>query len=233
MAVNFSAGLGNAASGAISGASLGSIIPGVGTAVGAGVGGLIGGIGGLFGSKKKKKPKKMSTFDPQQQKVYDQLISGLRGKGSSADLYNFDAQGYNDMFDQNTARPAYRNFQENIIPQITGQFRQGNLMNSSYTGEALARQGRDVQENLDALRSANIFQGQQQANQNRLSGMQNALGMNTFDYNQPTAQTPNVIDQILGSAGPAAGQWFSDFLNKRKTSSPTSPEFPTASLFNR
>ncbi len=214
---DWGAGAGGAASGAISGASIGSIIPGVGTAIGAGVGGIIGGISGLFGGKKKKKPKKRSTLDPQQQSLYNDYIASIRGEGPMKDMYNFDAEGYNDVFDKTIGRQANRNFQENVIPGITGQFRSNNLMNSSYAGESLARAGRDVQENLDALRSQNVFAGQQQANQNKQNAINSVLGTQTFAYDKPGAQSPGVIDQILGSVGPAAGEWFADYLKKGNT----------------
>lgn len=210
-------GVGGAASGAISGASIGSIIPGVGTAIGAGVGGVVGGISGLFGGKKKKKSKKRSTLDPQQQSLYNDYIASIRGEGPMKDMYNFDAEGYNDVFDKTIGRQANRNFQENVIPGITGQFRSNNLMNSSYAGESLSRAARDVQENLDALRSQNVFSGQQQANQNKQNAINNALGTQTFAYNKTGAQSPGVIDQILGSLGPAAGEWFADYLKKGNT----------------
>lgn len=225
---DFSGGFGGAASGALSGAALGSAIPGIGTAIGAGVGGLLGGVSGLFGNKKKKK-KKVSTLDPQQQSLYNDYIASIRGEGPMKDMYNFDAQGYNDVFDQTTGRAANRNFQENIIPSITGQFRKGNLMNSTYAGESLSRAGRDVQENLDALRSQNVFAGQQQANVNRQNAIGSALGTQTFAYEKPGAQTPNALDQILGSAGGAAGQWFADYLkntNKPAAAPAPSPVIP-------
>lgn len=215
---------GSAASGAISGAATGSIFGPIGTGVGA----LAGGALGLFGSKKKKKKKdkQVSTLDPQQQALYNDYVKGIRGEGPLAGNFNFDAEGYNNVFDQTVGRPAYRNFQENIIPQITGQFRQNNIGNSSYTGEALSRAGRNVQENLDAQRSANIFQGQQTANQNRINGIGNVLNMNTFDYQQ-RQQKPNSIDQLLNSVAPAAGEWISSYLkdqsNKTAPAAPTTP----------
>lgn len=208
---NWGGGLGSAASGAISGASIGSAIPVVGTGIGAAIGGIFGGIGGLFGNKKKK-AKKLSTLDPQQKALYDQYISALSGQGPHAGMFNFDQQGYNNVFDQSIARPAYRNFQENIIPQITGQFRGSNIGNSSYTGESLSRAGRNVQENLDALRSQNVFAGQQQANMNKQNAIQNILGTQTFATARPQEGNPSVIDQILGSLAPQAGQWFGDYL---------------------
>lgn len=203
--INFGGGV----SGAVGGGSAGSTFGPVGTAVGA----LTGFVGGLFGKKKKSKAKKRSAFDPQQQALYNDYISGLRGEGPLAGNFNFDTEGYNNVFEQTHVRPANRNFQENIIPGITGQFRQGNLQNSTYTGEALSRAGRNVQENLDALRSQNIFQGQQQAQQNRLNAANNVLGMSTFAYEKPQARTPSTIDQILGTLAPDSGQWLADTMN--------------------
>jgi hypothetical protein len=212
MAFNF----GGAASGAMSGASIGSAIPGIGTGIGA----AVGGIAGLFGKKKKKKPKMVSTLDAQQQGLYNDYVGSLRGQGPFSDMYNYDADQANQVFDANTARPAYRGFQENVIPQITGQFRGNNLMNSSYTGEALGRAGRNVQENLDALRSQQNFQGQQQSQANKQNAMQNILGMSTFGY-EGQAPKSNAIDQILGATGPAAGQWFSNYLNSSRAGTST------------
>jgi len=210
-------GAGGAISGATTGASVGSVIPGIGTAVGGVVGGLIGGISGLFGKKKKKKDKKKTTLDPLQQALYNEYIAGIRGEGPMRDMYNFDSSAYNDVFDQTVGRPAYRNFQENVIPSITGQFRKNGLQNSSYVGDSLSRAGRDVQENLDAQRAANIFSGQQQANQNKQNAINSVLGTQSFAYSKTGAPQPGVIDQILSSLGPAAGQWFADYINKRNS----------------
>ncbi len=200
------AGLSGAASGAATGAMFGPW--------GAAAGGVIGGAIGLFGSKKKKKkpPGKRSTLDPQQQQLYDDYIASISGEGPYSDLYNFDAEGYNDVFNKSIARPAYRNFKENIIPGITGHFRSKNLGTSSYTGEALSRAGRDVQENLDALRSQNVFSGQQQAKTNKQNSINSILDMQTFAYEQPTPQKPSTIDQILNTVGPAAGDWLADYV---------------------
>lgn len=176
---------------------------------------LFGGIAtGVFGGKKKK-PKKRSTFDKDQQALYGDYVNSIRGQGPFADMYNYDAEGANANFDKNVGRPAYRNFQENIIPGITGQFRSKGLMNSSYTGEALGRAGRDVQENLDAKRSDMQFQGQQAANQNKMQGIQNILGMTTFDYEQPGESS---LDKILKVAGPAAANYASAHFGGARTS---------------
>lgn len=210
--------IGSAATGALTGGAAGSaILPGIGTAAGA----LIGGVAGLFGSRKKKqKTKKRSTLDDRQQALYGQYNDAIVGKGPLAGLFKYDTEGANANFDANVSRPAYRNFQENIIPGITGQFRGGNLQNSSYLGQNLSRAGRDVQENLDAQRSSMIFQGQQQAQQNQGNAIQNVLGTQTFAYDRPQEKNPSSIDQILGKAAPAAGDWFADYLKNNKSSNP-------------
>lgn len=205
---------GSGASGVVSGVATGSIFGPVGGVIG----GIAGGIAGLFGGKKKKKAKKISTLDPQQQALYDDYVASIRGEGPFSDMYNFDDKGYNEVFDKTVGRPAYRNFEENIIPRITGQFRQNNLMNSSYAGESLSRAGRDVQENLDAQRSANVFNGQQQAKTSKQNAMNQVLNMQTFAYEKPGAQKPSTVDQILNSLAPQAGEWVADqFKNMRKT----------------
>jgi len=217
--------VGTGFSGAVSGAGTGFSIGGP---PGAAIGGVIGAATGFFGKKKKKKPKSISTLDPQQQQLYNEYISSLRGEGPNSSLFNYDAEGANANFEKNVGRPAYRQFEENVIPGITGQFRKGNIGQSSYTGEALSRAGRDVQENLDALRSNMQFQGQQQANQNKLAGMNNILNMQTQAYQKPGPQQPSTIDQILNSFGPIAGDMFADAV-KDYRNKPTTPTTPAAS----
>lgn len=188
-------------SGAASGAAIGSsIMPGIGTGVGA----LAGGIAGLFGSKKKKK-KRLSTLDPEQRALRQQQIDALYGQGDFANLYAFDPQRANANFDATIARPSYRNFQENVIPSITGQYRNQGLFNSSYTGQALGRAGRDVQEDLDAQRMDYIYRGEQAANTAKQNALNSLLGMQTFNYSQPGASS---TDQILNQIAPSAAKYL-------------------------
>lgn len=222
MALNYGSG----ASGALSGAAAGSaILPGWGTAIGA----LVGGAAGLFGGKQKKqKIKKRDTLNPMQKRLFQQYNDAIRGKGPLAGMFNFDTAGANANFDQNIGRPAYRQFQENIIPGITGSFRQGNLQNSSYLGQNLSRTGRDVQEGLDAQRSDYIFKGQQQANQNKIHGIDSILNTQTFAYERPQEQAGNSIDQILGKLAPAAGEYWADYMKNNRPSNSASPATPAA-----
>lgn len=217
--------VGTGVSGGISGAGTGFAIGGP---VGAAVGGGVGLLTGFLSKKKKKKSKSISTLDPQQQQLYNEYIASLRGEGPYSSLFNYDAEGANTNFDMNVGRPAYRKFEENVIPGITGQFRKGNIGNSSYTGEALSRAGRDVQENLDALRSDMQFQGQQNANTNKQNAINSILNMQTTAREKPGPQQPSTIDQILNSVGPAASEVLADYF-KNKPAIPTTPATPAAS----
>ena len=166
-----------------------------------------------------------TTMDPDQQKLYGQNMQALRGEGGPLnDLYKFNAQQAGDVFDQTVARPAYRGFQENIIPGITGQFRSNNIQNSSYTGEALSRAGRDVQENLNAQRASTMYQGQNAADERRFKGVQGALDMSNFAYpNTQQERTPSAVDQIIGKAAPIAGDWLGGWLSNKVGGSSSSP----------
>lgn len=196
--------LAGAAGGAASGAATGSAFGPIGTGVGAVAGGLLGAFG-----RKKKKPKKLSTLDKTQQGVYNQYAQGLQGQGQFADLFNFDADAARKNFNSMYAQPAYQQFQEEVVPGITGQFRGGNLQNSSYLGGALAKAGTNVQKNLDAQLANMLYQGQNDSVNRRINGINNLLNMQTFAYQQPQQSAG---DQVFGSlmdiGGKAAGKYF-------------------------
>jgi hypothetical protein len=172
---------------------------------------VAGGLLGLFGRSKKKKPKRISTLDKTQQGIYNQYAQGLQGKGQYADMFNFDPNAARQNFNQMYAQPAYRQFQEEMIPGITGQFRGGNLQNSSYLGGALSKAGSDVQKNLDAQLANMLYQGQQDSVNRRINGINNLLNMQTFAYQQPQQSAG---DQVFGSlmdiGGKAAGAYFNN-----------------------
>lgn len=181
-------------------------------------GAIGGGILGLFGGKKNKK-KKLSTFDENQEKLYKDYTDSLRGEGPFSDLYNFDSDQANDVFDQTIGNPAIRNYKEKIVPGITGQFRGKNLQNSSYLGQSLANSGRDVQEGLDAQRAKYQFEGQQGAQNRKANGINSVLNMNTFAYDK-APQEGNFVDQILSATGQQSATWLADYLkglNNKKT----------------
>lgn len=202
------------AQGALSGASIGSMVsPGLGTGIGAVAGGLLG----FFSPKKKKK--KLSTFDKTQQEVFGNYAQGLQGKGAFADLFGFDQQGATNAFNQNVAQPAYENFNQNIVPSITGAFRGGNLQNSSYLGGALSKAGTDVQKDLNAQLSNMIYNGNQASLDRRLNAINSIINTQTHAYEQPSASP---LDQILGAfsegTGKFAGEQFSRWLYNKSWS---------------
>lgn len=214
---DWTGGATGAIGGASTGATIGSVIPGVGTAIGAGIGGLVGGVAGLFGGKKKKK-KKVSSLDKRQQQVNADQQKAIYGEGPLADLYNYDPEAANAVFDQNIARVAYRDLNERAIPSVTGQFRSQGLMNSSYAGDAVAKLARDVQENLDAQRTQYLYGEQKDARTAKRSAVENYQNRNTFAYDTAAqgggfdinavlkSITPEMTDQIAGYFKSKAGK---------------------------
>ena len=194
-------------SGALSGGTAGATLGGP---YGAAGGAVAGGLLGLFASRKKK-PKKLSTLDKTQQGLYDQYAQGLQGQGQFADMFNFNPQQTTDFFNKSVAQPAYQNFQENIIPGITGQFRGGNLQNSSYLGGALGKAGTDVQRGLDAQLARMLQEGQQNSIDRRLGSLNNIMNMQTFAYQKPQASP---LDSMLGGFSQGAGEYAGkNFMN--------------------
>lgn len=192
---NWGGGFSGAASGAATGASIGG-------PWGAAIGGVLGGVAGLFGGKKKKKkPKQISTLDPKQQALNAQQHEAVLGKGPLADLYNYNPEQANSVFDQTIANPAWRNFAEKGAPTITGSFRNQGLQNSSYVGDALAKSGRDIQEGLQGQRAGYLYGQEQEARNAKRSAVENLQNRQTF-----AVQQPGQGDQSSG------GGWFDNIL---------------------
>lgn len=199
---NYTGAATGALSGASTGATIGSVIPGIGTAIGAGVGALTGGLGGLFGGRKKKK-KALSTLDKRQKRLNKLQFQGLTGQGPLADIYNYNPEKANEVFDRTVANPAYRKFKEEIVPTITGQFRQQGLMSSSYAGDALSRLARDVQEGLDARRSEALYNQENASKLARQQALENFQNRQNFAYDKSARQSSGFdIDAILKSITP-------------------------------
>lgn len=194
---NTGSALGGAGTGAIYGASFGGPL-------GAAIGGVAGGLAGGFGGGKKKKPKQIDNFDPKQRELYNQYIQAIQGGGGPlADVFSqFNPQQMRDVYEKSYAQPAYQEFQENVVPTITGQFRGQNLQNSSYLGGALAKAGTGVQNNLNAQMAQMLYNGQQENLNRRQSGIQGILGQQTHSYEKPQ---PSIFDELLNSLAGGAG----------------------------
>lgn len=223
--VNFASGTTGALSGAATGATIGSAVPVIGTAIGAGVGGVAGGLAGLFGGGRKKK-KRLSTFDKRQRRLNEQQYQSLIGEGPLADLYNYDPEAANQVFDKTIANPAYRDLQEKAIPGVTGQFRSKGLMNSSYAGDAVAKLTRDVQEGLDAQRTKYLYGEQQDARNARRGAVENLQNRSTFAY---TPSKGFDINSILGSFSPEETNQLANYFKGNKNAPTKGGENATTS----
>lgn len=139
-----------------------------GFAAGGPVGGVIGLTKGFFGKKKRKK----SHLEKRQKQLNKDQYSAFQGEGPLADLYNYDPEKANEVFDKTIGRYAYRDLHERAIPEVTGQFRNKGLMQSSYAGDAIAKLTRDVQESLDAQRAQTLYNEQKEARQAKRQGIE-------------------------------------------------------------
>jgi hypothetical protein len=212
---NYTGAATGALGGASTGATIGSVIPGVGTAIGAGVGAIAGGLAGLFGGGKKKK-KKVSSLDKRQQVLNKQQHESILGKGPLADLYNYDPEQANAVFDKNIANPAYRKFKEDLAPGITGQFRSQGLMNSSYAGDALSKAARDIQENLDAQRSQFLYGEQKDARNAKRTAVEGLQNRQTFAYDKAAGTSGGFdINSVLKSITPEMTDQLANYFKPK------------------
>ena len=205
---DFTSGATGAISGAATGASLGG-------PVGAVAGGVLGGLGGLFGGRKKRK-KRVSSLDKDQQALNKKQHQAVLGEGPLADLYNYNPEAANDVFDKTIANPAYRKYKEELAPQVTGQFRSKGLMQSSYAGDALSKVARDIQEGLDAQRSQYLYGEQKDARTAKRGAVENLQNRQTFSYdNSPSNSGGFDINKVLGSITPEMISGVKDFFGKK------------------
>lgn len=213
MAFDFGSALSGAGTGAITGAQLGG-------PWGALFGGGLGALSGLFGGQGKKN--NVSTFDPRQKQLFDQSVTALQGGGGPlADVYGqYDPALMRDFYEKAYAQPQYQEFERNIVPTITGQFRGKNLQNSSYLGGALAQAGTNVQNNLNAQLAQMLFEGQRSSLDRRSNALDRILNMQTFATEKPQA---SIFDSLLGSLASGAGDMLQQFLQQRKNQTPKPP----------
>lgn len=155
-------------------------------------------------------PDKVSTLDKNQKKLLKEYINSLMGEGGQfADAFDFDPQQIRELYNQEFATPAYQQFQEEIVPSITGSFRGSNLQNSSYLGGALGRAGERVQQDLNAKLARMLYDAQQNSIDRRLNSVNSILGNQTFAYTRPQASS---WDSFISGFGEKGGQLAADKL---------------------
>lgn len=213
---NFQSGLSGAGTGAIYGAQL------TGGPWGGVAGGVIGGLAGLFGgTKDNKRPKPLDALDPIQRGLYQNQAQALQGGGGPlADIYGqYNPETMRDFYEKSISNPAYQNYQRNIVPTITGQFRGQNLQNSSYLGGALAQAGTDVQNNLNGQMSQLVYQGQQSSLDRRSNALDRILNLQSNIYPK---QQASIFDNLLNSLSKGAGNELERYLERRRSAAPDS-----------
>lgn len=162
----------------------------------------------------------ISTFNPQQQQGFSQLIQmlmgqlgggqGLFGQGSNY-LQNL-LSGSPEAF-SNFEAPFKRQFEQETVPGIAERFSGlgSGAQSSSAFQQALGQAGAGLSENLASLRSGLQMQAlpfAQSYSQQPMNALQNLLGMNTQSY--LPKQQPFWKELLLGLApglGSAAGGW--------------------------
>ena len=107
----------------------------------------------MFGKSSKTKTK--NIFDPQQEKLLDQLLGALQSNlGSGVQNLQNILGGDEETFEA-FQRPARRDFEQKTLPTIaerfTGLFGEGSQRSSAF-GQALGTAGRELEENLFSQR---------------------------------------------------------------------------------
>lgn len=127
----------------------------------------------LFGTKGKSKQLPLQT--PEQQQLLQLITDSLQGGDNAlSDIFGgFDKQG----FEEGVSKPALKQFQDEILPMIQEKFIAGNQVLGSGLQRAQLKAGEDLQSRL-----AQLMYGAQQAHQqNRLQGVNTALGTRAFE----------------------------------------------------
>ena len=137
-------------------------------------------------------------MDAGQQQLLDLINEGIsKGTGPLAEMFNFSPE----KFKEGVSNPIMKQFQEDILPQLQHKFiNNNNLLGSSFQ-KAQAKAGTDLQSKLAAL----MYEAQNQKDQQKLSGIQTALGKQTVE-NQHQPGTGGAVQSLLKGAGEGIGK---------------------------
>lgn len=171
-----------------------------------GLGALGAGGSAIRGSKK---PKKVGLLSPGQQDIQSLIQAAIQGQGPLANITSNDPQQSAQRFSQAVAEPLITQFQEEILPSITGQFRGKGLGQSTFAGQAAARAG----EGLERQLASGLSQFQSSQDQQAASNLMRLLGLSQgtkeFGFQQPQASPLDaILAQVTGAGLDIGGKLF-------------------------
>jgi hypothetical protein len=151
----------------------------------------------LFGTE--GKVKKATTMTRDQEKLLALITQGLKsGKGPFADLFGEFDQG---AFEEGVSKPLLQQFQEETLPQLQEKFIAGNQVLGSGMRRGQLKAATDLQTKLAQL----MYEAKNQHKQNRMAGLNTALGTQAFENIYDPGKTGAVQGFIQG-AGQGLGQ---------------------------
>lgn len=150
----------------------------------------------LFG--KKDKTKQVKTLVPEQEELLTLIKQGLAsGEGPLGELFGKFNEG---QFNEGVTKPALKNFEENILPQISAKFSAGNAVQGSGFRRATLKAGTDLQSKLAEL----MYGAQQTQKQNQIQGLQTGLGTKAVE-NIYRPGGPGLLQGFATGAGQGLG----------------------------
>ena len=152
----------------------------------------------------KGKVKKASTLTPEQEQLMQLISQGLTsGEGPFGELFgDFDQK----KFEEGVSKPAMKNFQEEILPQLQEKFIAGNQVLGSGMRRGQLKAGVDLQDKLAQL----MYGAQKDQSQNKLSGINSLLGKQGVEniYKPGTKGAgQGMLEGLSQGAGQALGSW--------------------------
>lgn len=150
----------------------------------------------LFGTK--GKTKKLTTQTPEQEALLKLINEGLTsGEGPLKDIFgDFDPAA----FEAGVSKPAIQQFQDEILPMLQEKFIAGNQVGGSGMQRAGAKAATDLQSKLAQL----MYEAQNQQKQNKISGVNTALGTKSFE-NIYKPGTEGAVQGFVKGAGQGLG----------------------------
>lgn len=149
----------------------------------------------LYG--KKEKVKKAPLLSKEQQDLLSYLRQALQNEGPLKDLFGFDEES----FQKGVADPAMKNFRDNILPILMEKFNAGGQFGGSGMFNAQFKEAENLQSELAKL----LYQAQQDTTQNKLGGLNAALGTKEFEP-YIKARMPGAIPSFIQSAATGVGE---------------------------